>query len=422
MAAIKENVGKDGKIISYRVRACVGRDGAGKQVWRSVTISIEQVEEEALKQGFLRLTPARQNKIINRLADAWETAEKEQFLRTPSARDKGRVTVKDFIEKTWIPIYVEDGKKSPNSVKFFKNTSKPIIDFMGGKRMNQVDAELCSRFVTYLNTVERERGGGPLSQTSRMHIFGTLRNILRTARRWKYIQTDPTEDMTRGERPSREKKPVAFLTESEAQQFLDALQEEPLKWRAYFTLLLMTGMRRGEAVALQWSDIDDGKDTGAPTITISKNAVMDKSQPTGRLIKQTKTGEIRAVPISEATLQMLRELKQETERNMEITLKPSAFVFCDEANPYLCMYPTSPTRRLEVIVKRHGLKKCSVHELRRTFATLALQAKVDPKTVAAITGHADTATLFKYYTGTDAEQKRKAVAGLEAALKNEKNE
>ena len=75
-----------------------------------------------------------------------------------------------------------------------------------------------------------------------------------------------------------------------------------------------------------------------------------------------------------------------------------------------------------MIVKRYGLKKCSVHELRRTFATLALQAKVDPKTVAAITGHADTATLFKYYTGTDAEQKRKAVAGLEAALKNEKNE
>ncbi len=76
MAAIKENVGKDGKIISYRVRACVGRDGAGKQVWRSVTISIEQVEDEALKQGFERLTPARQQMIINRRADAWETSEK----------------------------------------------------------------------------------------------------------------------------------------------------------------------------------------------------------------------------------------------------------------------------------------------------------------------------------------------------------
>lgn len=416
MAAIKEYKNKSGEIVSYNARACVGRNEIGKQVWRTATFTIEQIEDEAAKQGVDRLTPAKQMKIVNRLADAWEAAEKEKFSKAPAAKDKGRITVKEFIEKVWIPVYVEDGQKSVNSVKFFKNTSRHVIDFMGSKRMNQVDTELCSRFISYLNTTAKSKGGKPLSETSRMHIFGTLRNILRTARRWKYIQTDPTEDLTRNERPHREKKPVEFLTENEAQKFLDALQGEPLKWRAYFTLLLMTGMRRGEAVALQWSDIDEGKDTGAPMITISKNAVVDKSQPDGRLIKETKTGETRVIPISETTLKMLKDLKHETEIDMGVALMPSAYVFADETNPYLCMYPTSPTRRMEVIVKRHGLKKCTVHELRRTFATLALQSKVDPKTVAAITGHADTATLFKYYTGTDADQKRKAVAGLEAVL------
>lgn len=413
MAAIKENHRKDGSIVSYRVRACVGRDEMGKQVWRTTTISIEQVEDEAAKQGVNRLTPVKQQNIVKRLADAWETAEKEKFSKAPTAKDKGRVTVRDFIEKTWIPVYVEDGQKSVNSVKFFKNTSRPIIDFMGNKRMNQVDTELCSKFIAYLNTTAKTKGGKPLSQTSRMHIFGTLKNIMRTARRWKYIQVDPTEDMTRNERPHREKKPVEFLTENEAQKFLDALQGEPLKWRAYFTLLLLTGMRRGEAVALQWSDIDEN----APSITISKNAVVDKSQPTGRVIKDTKTGETRVIPISETTLKMLQDLKTETESEIGAKLMPSAYVFADENNPYLCMYPSSPTRRMEVIVKKYNLPKITVHELRRTFATLALQSKVDPKTVASITGHSDTATLFKYYTGTDADQQRKAVAGLEATLK-----
>lgn len=413
MAAIKENHRKDGSTVSYRVRACVGRDEMGKQVWRTTTISIEQVEDEAAKQGVNRLTPVKQQNIVKRLADVWETAEKEKFSKAPTAKDKGRVTVKDFIEKTWIPVYVEDGQKSVNSVKFFKNTSRPIIDFMGNKRMNQVDTELCSKFIAYLNTTAKTKGGKPLSQTSRMHIFGTLKNIMRTARRWKYIQVDPTEDMTRNERPHREKKPVEFLTENEAQKFLDALQGEPLKWRAYFTLLLLTGMRRGEAVALQWSDIDEN----APSITISKNAVVDKSQPTGRVIKDTKTGETRVIPISETTLKMLQDLKTETESEIGAKLMPSAYVFADENNPYVCMYPTSPTRRMEVIVKNYNLPKITVHELRRTFATLALQSKVDPKTVASITGHADTATLFKYYTGTDADQQRKAVAGLEATLK-----
>lgn len=416
MAAIKENKSKSGEIISFRVRACMGRDAMGKQVWRTVTLSIEQIEDEATKQGIDRLTPAKQKKIVNQLADAWEAAEKEKFSKAPTAKNKGRITVKEFIEKVWIPVYVEDGQKSVNSVKFFKNTSRPIIDFMGDKRMNQVDTELCSRFISYLNTTARTKGGEPLSQTSRMHIFGTLRNILRTARRWKYIQTDPTEDMTRNERPHREKKPVEFLTESEAQRFLEALQGEPLKWRAYFTLLLVTGMRRGEAVALQWSDINDGKETGVPMITVSKNAVVDKAQESGRLIKETKTGEFREIPITGTMLQMLHDLKRETEREMGVALMPSAFVFADETNPYLCMYPSSPTRRMEIIVKRYGLKKCTVHELRRTFATLALQSKVDPKTVASITGHADTATLFKYYSGTDAEQQRKAVEAIESII------
>ena len=416
MAAIKENRSKSGEITSYRFRACMGRDAKGKQVWRSETISMSQVEDEAAKQGLDRLTPAKQKKIVEGLASAWEAEEKAKYSKAPTVKDKGRTTVKTFIDDLWIPTSVEDGKKSPNSVKFFKNTSRPIIDFMGDKRMNQVDTELCSRFVSYLNTTAKTKGGKPLSQTSQMHIFGTLRNILRTARRWKYITSDPTEDMTRNERPRREKKDVAFLTESEAQEFIKALQEEPLKKRAYFSLLLVTGMRRGEAVALQWSDIDTGRNGGTPSITVRKNAVVDKTQQNGRLIKDTKTGETRVIPITETTVKMLLELKAETESIMGASVMPSAFVFCVDDDPYTCIFPSTPTRWMEGIIKRHNLEKCTVHELRRTFATLALQAKVDPKTVAAITGHADTATLFKYYSGTDAEQQRKAVDGIEAIL------
>ena len=410
MASIKETS------TGYRVRACMGRDHEGKQVWRTTNISMAQVEDEAARQGVDRLTPAKQRKIISAIADAWEANEKAKYAKEPTAKDKGRTTLKEFIDDIWIPTSVEDGKKSPNSVKFFKNTSRPIIEFMGDKRMNQIDTELCSRFVSYLNTTARTKGGEQLSQTSQMHVFGTLKNVLRTARRWKYIQYDPTEDMTRNERPRREKKPVEFLTESEAQAFVKALQDEPTKKRVYFSLLLVTGMRRGEAVALQWSDINTGRDGGSPSITVSKNAVVDKGQDNGRLIKNTKTGETRIIPITETTVKMLDELKRETEMEMGVKLMPSAFVFCVDDDPYTCIFPSTPTRWMEGIIKRHSLKKCTVHELRRTFATLALQAKIDPKTVAAITGHADTATLFKYYSGTDAEQQRRAVDGIEAIL------
>lgn len=406
MASITARKDKNDNVTGYKVRICVGRDEDYKQIWRTTTIPRPA-----------GLTPKKEKDEVERLAKEWANAKRAEFARSGEKIDKTRITVKEFIEKKWIPVYVEDGQKSPNSVLFFKNASRYIIDFMGTKRMNQIDPELCARFVTYLNTKATSyKTGKPLSATTKTHIFGTLRNVLRTARRWHYIQVDPTEDMTRNERPRREKKAVEFMTESEAHKFLEALQSEPTKKRVYFSLLLVTGMRRGEAVALKWEDIDNGKESGTPSITVSKNATADKSQPDGRLIKETKTGETRVIPISESTLAMLYELKAETEKEMGFAVMPSAFVFSVDDDPYTCIFPTTPTRWMEGIVKRHNLKKCSVHELRRTFATIALQQKIDLKTVASITGHADTATLLKYYTGTDADQKQKAVNGIEAVL------
>lgn len=407
MASITARKDKNGNITGYKVRVCVGRDEDYKQIWRVTTIPRPD-----------GLTPKKELNEVKRLADEWERTKKAEFERSNERTDKTRITVKEFIEDKWIPVYV-DGLTSPNSVLFYKNASRYIIGFMGNKRMNQVDPELCARFVTYLHTKATSfKTGKPLSATTKTHIFGTLRNVLRTARRWHYIQVDPTEDMTRNERPRREKKAVEFMTESEVHRFLEALQSEPTKKRVYFSLLLVTGMRRGEAVALQWKDIDNGKESGSPSITVSKNATVDKSQPDGRLIKETKTGETRIIPISESTLKMLEDLKTETEKEIgpNTKLLPSAFVFSVDDDPYTCIFPTTPTRWMEGIVKRHNLKKCSVHELRRTFATIALQQKIDLKTVASITGHADTATLLKYYTGTDADQKQKAVNGIESVL------
>ena len=407
MASISPRKDKQGNITGYKVRVCVGRDETYNQIWRACTIPRPE-----------DMTPAKERKEVERLAAEWEKAQRDEYERTGSKVEKSKITVKEFIEKKWIPIYVEDGQKSPNSVTFFKNTSKHIVDFMGKKKLIQVDEELCVKFVAYLNTKATSyKTGKPLSATSKTHIFGTLRNVMRTARRWKYIPADPTEDLSRNERPHREKKQVEFLTESEAKKFLDVLQQEPIMKRTYFTLLLVTGMRRGEAVALQWSDIDNGKESGTPSITVSKSATADKSQENGRLIKATKTGETRVIPITESTVKMLEDLKKDTEQQLGgAIIMPSAYVFSVDGDPYTCVFPTTPTRWLEGIVKRHDMKKCSVHELRRTFATLALQAKVDPKTVAAITGHADTATLFKFYTGTDADQKQKAVAGMDTIL------
>ena len=68
MASIKENRNKDGRIISYRIRVCVGRNEAYKQIFKTTTLERPQ-----------GLTPAKERKEVERLAAEWEKKEREAF-------------------------------------------------------------------------------------------------------------------------------------------------------------------------------------------------------------------------------------------------------------------------------------------------------------------------------------------------------
>ena len=399
MANITRKELKDGSI-TYRFRACVGRDAGGKQVWRTTTIN---------SPG---LTPKKEEKEVERLAGEWEKEEREAYATERQSireferkRKAGSVTLKEFVDMAWFPVHVQNGEASVNSVKFYEHTSRIVCDRMGNMKLEDITTYECAQFVSYLNNEAKTVHGEPYSKTSRMHIFGTLRNILRTAKRWKYIKYDPTEDLEGKERPHREKKPVEYLTIDEADKFLNALLKEPIKKRALFTLLIYEGMRRGEAVALTWADVNMEQ----MTITISKSAVIDKDQPTGRGIKGTKTGDTRVIPMRPEVCDVLKELKADQEKKYSVRLAPSAFVFCESGDPSICLYPSTPTRWMGQIVKKHHLKKCTVHELRRTCCSTLLHNGIDAKTVCAISGHRDTNTLYQYYSGTNGEQTKKAL-------------
>ena len=64
---------KTGKIISYRIRACIGRDERYKQIWRTCTIKRPE-----------GLTPKKEQKEVQRIADEWEAAKKAEYERTHS--------------------------------------------------------------------------------------------------------------------------------------------------------------------------------------------------------------------------------------------------------------------------------------------------------------------------------------------------
>ena len=402
MAAIKENRNAKGEIISYRIRACVGRDAQNKQVWRTTTLPRPE-----------GLTPKKEENEIKRQADEWELRQKEEYQRTNAPKDKTKITFSAFVSNVWWNDHVMDGSHTPNSIAFYKAMSDDLVDYFNIKKLSSIDAEAVKRYIKYLQTKATTKNGSPYSATTVVRHYQTLRNILNYALRFGYIKDDPCKYLTLKDKPTMENKGIDFLKPEDAKKYILCLENEPLFWRCFENLLITTGLRRGEAVGLQWGDIDSEN----LTITVCRNVTMDKDSEEGYHIGKTKTGEARVVPISDRLKKMLDALKADREADMgNITILPSGYVFAPEGDPYRPIYPTEPTKWQSRFVKRYNLPKVSPHDLRHTAATLALESGADLKMVQELLGHKDPSTTMRFYAGVTDEAKRRTIEGIESII------
>lgn len=403
MATIVKRRNKAGEIVSYKVMVCVGRDEQYRQIWRTCTLKRPE-----------GLTPAKERKEIERQADAWAETQKAEYERTHSKVDRDKITLADFIKNHWWTDHVMDGTHSPNSVSFYNYMANDLVTYFGPKKkLNQIDAEAVKRYIKYLNTEAKTKQGKPYSATSVQHHFSTLRNVLEYARRFRYIQFNPCQDLSQKEKPHRTAKKIDFLEADKAREFMRCLESEPLFWRVFVNVLITCGLRRGECTALQWRDIDPDK----LTLNISRNIMIDKSTPDKIRIGSTKTGECRTVPLSPRVYALLMELKHEHEERLQTKMGPSTFIFCRQADPQKPIYPTEPTRFMSKFVKRHNLPDVSPHDLRHTAATLALEAGANLKEVQQLLGHADPSTTMQFYAGVSEEAQRRTVEGIESLIR-----
>lgn len=405
MATIVEKKDKAGKVISYKVMVCVGRDEATyKQIWRTTTLKRPE-----------NMTPAKERKEIERQADAWAEAQKEEYQRTNAKTDKSKITLAAFICDHWMKDHILDGEHKPTGITFFEYMSRDIISYFGEKkRLAQIDTESVKRYLKFLNTEARTQKGEPYSAETRVHHYNALRNILGYAKRLHYIKDNPCDDLTAKEKPHKEKIQVDFLSPDETRRFIACLENEPLFWKAFMNVLITTGLRRGEALALTWADVDPDK----LTVTVCKNVTIDKNAPEKYQVGSTKTGKARVVPLSTRVYGLLVQLKREWEEKMQVKMMPTAFIFCRDTDPYKPLYPTTPTRWLKRFIKKNNLPDTSPHDLRHSAASLAIESGASMKEVQELLGHSNPATTMGFYAGLTEQTRRRTVERIESLIEN----
>jgi integrase len=150
-------------------------------------------------------------------------------------------------------------------------------------------------------------------------------------------------------------------SQQEAQEFIEAIRGDPLE--ALWVLMLTSGLRRGEALALQWDDID----FDASTVSISKALVQVNGVPTMSKPKTQKS--YRTIALGEGTVQALRAHRR---RQTEERLAADEWVDPGHIFTRLDGSAVRPDRAyvcFKRIVEREGLPWITLHGLRHTMAS-----------------------------------------------------
>jgi integrase len=292
------------------------------------------------------------------------------------------LTVGDYLE-TWLT-----GKHAlkPKTVALYRDfTTNYLVSNLGSVRLLELRAHHLDRM--YAN-VALGRRGRPLSPSTIRRVHAVFRSALNTAVKRRLLPYSPAEHIERA--PENPKRPKPW-TVAECQTFLREITDDRLA--NLYHLILLTGMRRGEAIGLRWEDVDlEGECLFVVQQITEVNGHSVVSTP------KTKRG-TRIIPIDDNTIASLRQHReaQEVER---VAWGPAwndaGLVFTREDGRPL--RPEYATRHFQALAKTAGLPAIRLHDLRHTNASLALQAGVDMKVVSDRLGHSQMSITADLYT------------------------
>jgi integrase len=290
-------------------------------------------------------------------------------------------TVGDYLDE-WLEVVRP--RLRPTSVNSYRQAVGHIKGRVGAVPLQSLQPLEVESLYTDLLASGGARGR-PLSPKTVRNIHVVLRKALADAERLGLVVRNAA---AAAKPPVPSKHEHTTWTAEQLARFLTSVEDERLA--AAFVLLATTGMRRGEALGLRWRDLD--LDAGRLSIVQTITTVREEM-----VITPPKTARSRRlVSLDPGTVAALRDhRRRQNEERLRVGESWSGereFVFTNEIGEPV--HPSALSRLFVSSVRKAGLPKIRLHDLRHTYATVALAAGVHPKIVSERLGHATIAVTL----------------------------
>lgn len=412
---------------SYRIIVSKGYDIYNNKLREQITYTPDP-----------KLTPKQQQKALQAFA-----VEFEQKVLNGINMDSRKITLKEFAER-WLSEYASQKLQPGTVAKYTYDLNEKLLPALGHYKLSELKPHIINSFLVSMTKdgVRKDGKPGGYSKGSITKLNNTLSSVLRTAVEWEILDHNPCDRVrTHGEDTAER---IKFFDADQVISFLKFIEqpyevavkghrrvddtgvpylvddytitkEMPEQLRILLILAVYTGLRKGEIVALQWSDIDFDKET----LSVKRSVSVVNGEP---MCKSPKTkNSIRTIAIPHFLMERLAKWKSDQssyQQSLGDYWQGNNWIFI-QSNGKMMNYST-PYETLRDAITRYNKDKpeeqalpmIPFHGLRHTSATLLIASNQDLKTVSRRMGHAQTSTTMNIYAHALRECDRNASDAL----------
>ena len=276
----------------------------------------------------------------------------------------------------WLENYIRPSVKVRTYERYHLIIEQHIKNSIGNIELDALSPLVLQKFISELLQNGNRKTGKGLSANSVNAVISVIQGSLRTAHLLGLSKEYAADKL---KRPKLKEKPVECFTMSEQKQIEQSILNGKKDKMYGILLCLYSGLRIGELIALQWSDIDFVKGI----LTVSKSCHDGQD---GLIIDEPKTANSRRlIPLPKQLLPILKGIKKKSNSPFVVSANGSS------------VSVRSYQRSFELLLKRLNIPHKGFHSLRHTFSTRALECGMDVKTLSEILGHKNpTVTLNRY--------------------------